>query len=369
MSSTASSNVGHAEPSASQSLSGLPWLFSPWVDICTFLGSALAAFALLAVGWYRGWLTSDSPEWSWVIGVLLIDVAHVYSTGFRVYFDREELRHRPALYGLTPLLAFLIGWALHSESIELFWRTLAYLAVFHFIRQQYGWVALYRARGSEHDRWGWWIDATAIYLATIYPLVHWHGELPRQFWWLRQGDFAAIPAMVSDLLMPIYWAAMAVYAGRSLYRGMVHGRWNPGKDMVVATTALCWYVGIITFNSDYAFLVTNVIIHGVPYMVLVYRFRYVGQRAPQQRVRVPYWLRFLGVVWLLAYIEELLWDTTIWHERAWLFGGGVDVAAAETWIVPLLAVPQLTHYVLDGFIWRRRSNQSVSQTFGSQPAG
>ena len=26
------------------------------------------------------------------------------------------------------------------------------------------------------------------------------------------------------------------------------------------------------------------------------------------------------------------------------------------YLVPLLALPQLTHYVLDGFIWRRKSN-------------
>jgi hypothetical protein len=25
------------------------------------------------------------------------------------------------------------------------------------------------------------------------------------------------------------------------------------------------------------------------------------------------------------------------------------------WLVPLLALPQSTHYVLDGFIWRRRA--------------
>jgi hypothetical protein len=24
--------------------------------------------------------------------------------------------------------------------------------------------------------------------------------------------------------------------------------------------------------------------------------------------------------------------------------------------VPLLAVPQLTHYILDGFVWRRKNN-------------
>ena len=49
-----------------------------------------------------------------------------------------------------------------------------------------------------------------------------------------------------------------------------HGFLNIGKDIVVATTAICWYIGIVVFNSDYAFTVTNVIIHGVPYFALIY---------------------------------------------------------------------------------------------------
>ncbi|HWP42542.1 MAG TPA: hypothetical protein VNO14_04855, partial [Blastocatellia bacterium] len=65
---------------------------------------------------------------------------------------------------------------------------------------------------------------------------------------------------------------------------------------------------------------------------------------------------FLFVLWALAYIEELFWDRTLWHERDYLFGSPLDVASFKVLIVPLLALPQLTHYVLDGFIWRRKSN-------------
>jgi len=32
-------------------------------------------------------------------------------------------------------------------------------------------------------------------------------------------------------------------------------------------------------------------------------------------------------------------------------------SAARTLLVPLLAVPQLTHYVLDGFVWRAAANR------------
>lgn len=274
-----SSQPIHADMSSRK----IAWLFSPVVDLCAFLGSALVALGLLWVGHISGWLDGETPEFLWVTAVLMIDIGHIYATGFRVYFDPVELRRRPWLYGLAPVLAFAVGAALYSESQAGFWRILAYLAVFHFIRQQYGWVALYRVKAGEHLRIGLWIDRFAIYLATIYPLVYWRSHLPRQFWWFLEGDFRALPSVIETVLRPIYWGAMILYASESVYRGVVQRQFNPGKDLVVLTTAVCWYVGIIIFNSDYAFTVTNVIIHGVPYFVLVYWYRW--ERVDSSRLR------------------------------------------------------------------------------------
>ncbi len=338
------------------------WLFSPRVDLLAFLGSAIVSLVALWIGARAGVLYDQSPDWAWVPFVLLIDVAHVYATAFRVYFDPTELKRKPWLYILVPTIGYAIGVALYSESDMFFWRTLAYLAVFHFVRQQYGWVALYRARLGERDRLGRWLDTITIYLATIYPLLYWHAHLPRQFWWFLKNDFAALPALIVNILQPVYWTVLGLYALRSLYRWLVKGEVNPGKDIVVATTAVCWYVGIVAFNSDYAFTVTNVVIHGVPYLVLVYWYaraqREASPRVYQILTRGP--VPFLLTLWLLAYVEEMFWDRGLWHERGWLFGGGWQLESLKMWFVPLLALPQLTHYVLDGFIWRRKNNPAFT---------
>lgn len=351
-----------------------PWLFSARVDIGVFLGSALASLALLALGAALGILHHDTPAWTWVPAVLLIDVAHVWSTTFRVYLDRDERRRRPWLYLLAPVFIWVLGVALYSEGAAVFWRVLAYMAVFHFVRQQYGWVALYRARAGEPDGPGRWLDTAVIYAATLYPLIYWHAHLPRAFWWFLPGDFVAAPPLLATLAAPVYWTLLAAYAGRAGHGWLVRGRGNPGKDIVVATTVVCWYAGIVAFDSDYAFTVTNVIIHGVPYFALIYW--YGRRRAHAGRAMAVFrhgpWL-FLGLLWLVAYLEELLWHGMVWHERAWLFGGlwgdfwGVfswdDALRDATWlhmlVVPLLAVPQATHYVLDGIIWRRRHNPAL----------
>ncbi len=360
--------------SQSRSSSRFPVLFSPWVDALTFGGSAFIALAMLPLGAALGVLHDDSPGWTWIAAILLIDVAHVYATGFRVYFDTVELRRHLWLYTLTPLLAFLVGAAIYSESVGLFWSLLAYLAVFHFIRQQYGWVALYRSRDNDHESVGWWIDVSAIYLATIYPLVYWHAHLPRNFSWFTDGDFITLPPITVAILQPIYWAVLSVYAIRSIGRGVLRNQWNPGKDLVVITTALCWYIGIISLNSEYAFTVTNVIIHGVPYMVLIYWFRWHrGETSPSRRWQTTLGRvsLFLGAIWMLAYAEELLWDSGLSDQHRWLFSwfhfrsgsdphGDGSMLARDLWLAPLLAVPQITHYVLDGFIWKRSARSDPS---------
>ena len=129
--------------------------------------------------------------------------------------------------------------------------------------------------------------------------------------------------------------------------------------LVVATTAVCWYVGIVAFNSDYAFTVTNVIIHGVPYFAIVYFYA----KARREKASPVYqrlsgnWFVFLATLWALAYAEELVWHRGVWHERNWLFGANWDLGDFKPYLVPLLAIPQLTHYVLDGFIWRKKTNE------------
>jgi hypothetical protein len=131
-----------------------------------------------------------------------------------------------------------------------------------------------------------------------------------------------------------------------------------GKHLMIATTAACWYFGIVGTNSDYGFTVTNVLIHGVPYMVLVFIY---GRRASisaairptiGQQILRRGWPVFVATLWAIAYFEELMWDHAAWHEHEGIFGSS-GLGAAATLVIPALATPQIVHYILDGFLWRR----------------
>lgn len=351
------------------------WIFSPALDLLAFALPALVSIGVLAVAPER---LRDGSEWVWVTGVLLVDVAHVWSTLFVTYLNPSELRRHPERYLFVPLGGWALGVLLYSlGGAATFWRCLAYLAVFHFVRQQYGWMLLYRARAGERSRLGRLIDGAAIYAATLYPLVWWHAHLPRRFDWFLPGDFArGLPAEAVVIAGAMYAACLGAYLARALVQAARREAVSMGKHLLLCATAATWYVGIVVFDDDDAFTLTNVLAHGVPYAVLV--FSYARHTAPAERglgarlvggSAFAGVLRFLACLWLLAYVEELLWDRAHWHERPHLFGAGIDLSSVETWLVPLLAVPQLTHYVLDGLFWRRAENANLRSWFAAKTPG
>ena len=124
--------------------------------------------------------------------------------------------------------------------------------------------------------------------------------------------------------------------------------------------ASTWHAGIVWFDDDRIFTITNVFLHGVPYMALVW---VAGGRdwvtRAHRRWRLPSGLPWvMGSFYLLlvalAVSEEALWDRWIWHEHPELFGASTPTGSA--WVTALvsaiLVVPQATHYLLDRWIWR-----------------
>ena len=81
------------------------WLFSRRADLLLFGGSAALALALLAAGKATGLLDGDAPPWLFLLGIVGVDVAHVWSTGWRVLADGAEAHERLALYAGVPLVA------------------------------------------------------------------------------------------------------------------------------------------------------------------------------------------------------------------------------------------------------------------------
>ncbi|WP_394848915.1 hypothetical protein LZC95_15860 [Pendulispora brunnea] len=342
-----------------------PWIWGARTDLAAFGGSAVLALAVVALGHASGISQARLPEWSYVALVLAIDVAHVWATLFRTYFDREEWQRRKVLYAGLPITGYIVFTVLHWISPMAFWRTLAYLAVFHFVRQQVGWVRIYQHRARPKDAlWERRLEQAVVYASTCVPLLVWHASLPRAFQWFVPGDFASAAWLRAYLpaLKAAYATLLVVFFTRTAWRLLAKREIALGKCVVITTTAICWWVGICATDSDLDFTATNVILHGVPYMVLLWHYgrarREERPNALGSRIIGAGVGAFFGTLLAFAFIEEMLWDRLVWHDRAWLFGGSDDdVPLAAAWqivIVPLLALPQVTHYAMDAVLWRRK---------------
>ncbi len=351
-----------------------PWIHSLKLD-STFILLPPFITLLLVAFLPDEYKSGDAmPARAWVGLVLRIDVAHVYSTLYRTYFDKDmQQQHRSLLINI-PLLAFIGGVLLYTISAMAFWRIMAYIAVFHFIRQQYGFVRLY-GRKENTPRYSRIIDGIAIYAATVYPILYWHLSGQRNFDWFVQGDFYYFR---SDILLyagtVVYITAGIVYLVKETVYSYKSRTFNLPKNMIVAGTWLSWYFGIVHFNGDIAFTALNVISHGIPYMALIWV--YGKRKTDKQPQQAGSFLRmvfssygvvlFLLLIFALSYLEEGIWDALVWNDHRQIFGAfyfmpQIKSSTLLAIIVPLLTLPQLTHYIIDGFIWKVRSSSELKE--------
>ncbi|MFA6236060.1 MAG: hypothetical protein WC635_01930 [Bacteriovorax sp.] len=349
-----------------------PWIGSRYIDSVFILGPAF--YSILIAFMLNHFFPSDSGLTliHWIVFVLLIDVAHVYSSLYRTYLNPVETKKNIPILLFTPIICFLTGFILYSIDHIYFWRVLAYLAVFHFVRQQYGFMRIYSREdqsGHKNSKFFRVVDATTIYLATLYPLVYWHVNLPRNFNWFVENDFLVdVPGFLSLVVAIMYAISFLLFISKEIYSYKKSIPINLPKIIFIIGTSLSWFVGIVLYNSDLIFTVTNVVSHGIPYFALVWiTGKNEIKKTPELRDSyykyffASYSLPlFLGLLFLLSFIEEGLWAGFVWREHLDFFQIFSHLPVLEdrttlALVVPLLTLPQSTHYVLDGFIWKKKT--------------
>jgi hypothetical protein len=346
------------------------WLFSRPLDLGLLFTPVWATW-LLCFLLPDAWHEQAIPLWAWVIFVMGIDVSHVWSTLFRTYLDKEEFQqHRTALL-FIPMVCFLILWVIAMQSEAWFWRVMAYVALHHFVKQQYGFMALYRAKYGKITGKTWFGDTWVTYLAMLYPVVYWHLAPNRNFQWFIPGDFIqgqveGLPSWFWGVCNALYGLVFLCWTWEQWRLSRRQGLVFPwGKVLWVLGTAVNWFLGIVYFNSDIAFTLTNVVAHGVPYMVLV--FFYVEKKKQVKkpskmlkRSTVALHIGAMAVLTsILAFGEEYLWDMLLNREKMAFFEAILAYpieALQHDWFqsvaLALLSVPQVAHYLIDGHIWK-----------------
>jgi len=333
-----------------------PWIDKPKTDSVFILAPSFVVVAIVFL--FQETLKDIGANYSfytWLFLIVFIDVAHVYATLFKTYFVAEEFKKRKKLLITLPIGCFVIGLILFRFGSVFFWSVLAYIAVFHFIRQQYGFMRLYSSKEFK-TKWSVIIDNLVIYSATVYPMLFWFFSTPRAFNWFTEKDFIHFEnQLLLEILGWMYGFIVVFYIVRTAYKASKEHYFNIPKNAIIIGTFLSWYFGIVYFNNDLVFTLLNVVSHGIPYIALIY----LSAMNKKQNVflgvintakglkRVLFFIVFLFAI---AFFEEYVWEIFVWNEQ-FSFRGS-DFSNWQFLLVPLLTVPQFTHYILDGFIWK-----------------
>ena len=337
-----------------------PWIHKAKTDAFFIIGPSF--FVLTIIFLFQNYITKIESKYSfytWLFLIVFIDVAHVYATLFKTYFVADEFRKNKKKLLILPIICFAIGIILFSYGSLVFWSFLAYISVFHFIRQQYGFMRLY-GRNEEKTKLSVVLDNLVIYFSTGYPMLYWFLSSDRKFNWFVENEFFRFQ---NEFLLKIskwtYIAVIVAYIIYTICKSVKSKFVNIPKNAIILGTALSWYFGIVYFNDDLIFTLLNVVSHGIPYIALVY-FKEIESKTNINSGIFSYLKGynaiFIYVLILLgiAFTEEFLWEIMVWKENISI--QTFDFTSWQFLIVPLLSVPQFTHYLLDGFIWKTKKS-------------
>ncbi len=342
------------------------WIYSPKFDTIWFVFPQLIP-AICIFFLPNQFLNNQRTEIfpiSWILIVLAIDVAHVYSSVYKTYFKEDAWCNFGFKMKYLPVFVWMGGILIYSTSSYLFWSCLAYFAVYHFVRQQYGFFRLYSLPSA--NKWYRKILSLSIYASTVVPILIWHCKGQQNFNWMLAGDFKYInlPFLVSFLKM-FYFLIHLVYIYIEFKEYQFHKKWNIGRMLITLSTSFAWYSSIVLINNDFTFSLVNVIGHGIPYFALVW----VTEKRELNNSSSDFfkfifskwgWICFYLIIFGFAYIEEGLWDSLIWHEHSETFGwiypffDLIESDQVLAFMIPLLIMPQVVHYILDAYIWKSK---------------
>ncbi len=350
------------------------WIKSPAFDLSWFI--APMAIPPLIVFFLPEHFTHQQKTeifpWSWILIVLSIDVAHVYTTVYKTYFKPSAYKVHKLKLLAVPFLVWVVGVLVYSVSSKLFWSLLAYFAVFHFIRQQYGFFRLYSKRETLH-KWRKWVLSITIYAVTVIPILIWHVRGQQNFNWMTAGDFWYINLPKTEpFLNGLMLIILALYLLVEWKEKRDSGYLNIPRILLTLATCFSYYVSIVLTNNDFIFSLVNVVGHGIPYLALVHysEKKELNENSPTLLKIVLSkwgWILFYTIVFAFAYFEETLWDVFIWRENnvpfGWLYSTFKQLNDDQiiSLFIPLLIMPQVVHYILDGYIWRKKDYQILQQ--------
>lgn len=354
-------------------------LVSPLFDGIFFFSPFLVIFlfTLLTTSLFPQVLDdSVSPIWFFVF-LIVFDTGHVWATLLRTY-DRKNIRiQKRKILTTIPIVSFFILFILSIFGMQstdwtiLPFMFIAYMAVFHFIKQQVGFIQLYhhkesipkslRTVSTFANKWIWWSS-------TLFPFLWWMMEYEdKNFEWFMKWEFTFLANIIPHFsgIWILFGGIVMLYILIECIIIFFWWKLNPLKILYIIGTFGVWYSGMVVHNNVFIFGFGNVLLHAMNYYGIViastqnnpkdYRVWLQNRILSHNIYAIS--LILMSTIVIFAFVEEYFWDQFIWQSESRFFWdflyNTIHNPIILAVIFSLLGSIQVSHYLLDRYIWKK----------------
>jgi hypothetical protein len=333
------------------------YIFSPLTDLIVFISPVVIGAIVILI-------CSESPLRSYFSGFehwinynrffsiysVVVDIPHLYSTFFRAYSSPDIMKNWSNLVIIGPVIIFLllIGFNQYPDQILL---VMTYCAIFHGIRQQYGWLVYSTKRDEDKNKLDQILDGIVIYAITL-PIVIWYHCHHWGEGWIGLGG-KLIPIynpLIGEIALLFQSFFITIYLIRQIYVFFVKKTFNLTKFVVVASTWVGWHFFLYWINPPYCGI-GPAILHTLPYL---YLFFFVFSKTKKEvskklNLQVAVYLAFI----CLALITNIAGSNSHRFNKFSIL------------ITAILGTLPFSHYLLDAYIWKTSSlkNREIISIF------
>lgn len=294
------------------------------------------------------------------LALILIDQLHVYFTYIQSDFWQRITRDPKQLFiaGGICALAMLATYAafIKYDLIGIF-MVVKYLTIFHFCRQQYGWLRIIQTK-MQMPKIPAKISEVALQIFCLAPILIGHSEAYYFTWFPGVPNLFSIPDFIAGWILFLYVAACLLY-----FLFELHGHLknqipvNLTRLSILLFTFFSWNFVILgrpELSYSRIFLLAGH--HVLSYIFLVYFFNTSNLKQKKGR-----FLRNSLIVTVLFLVIIALRNS---------IKGMPDISLKDLsmtfseesyrifyFMIPFLWMLTVFHFILDGFIWKKALSQ------------
>lgn len=345
-------------------------IISPTKDFLFFFASTF----VVLLAWFASSVLHVDGYTILVAVAVTSNGPHLVSTWTRVYLNPPEWRSRPLATVVMPALIFLgvlfINWKLEAWGPRLLNSIILYWATWHFVAQNWGILRIYQRKSGEPETsWARKLERPLLLLSVLFCVSHRLYTGPRVLFGVELFYPQLPRAFVYGLLAPLAVLVVALVAARVRERSEPWAKASWIRLAFLACSFMGFFVPFQLIKSDdTSAFAAAASWHGFQYLGMVRYYNlntWKGGVSPDARLiswlSQPGWARgFLYWAFLMALAGSVygvifaLSLVTPWSFYTW---------AAIVWVSLTLS-----HYWIDGVIWKLRRAETASRVGIAVPA-